>query len=216
MERVRTVHQARAAETADALVNAAYEMMRQRPLAEVSVAEIVRRAGVSVGAFYARFGCKEALLDRLCEDRLRREGEEIRRALEQRLERGAGLRDLVATYVDLSVGFFERNAVLLREVVRLAYGAREEEALSHTVRVNQEVDRACVRVLLARRREIRHPEPERAAALVPLVTSALLRSLILLRPVLAGPGMPWTSQAIHKEVSRCVLGVLGLEAEPAR
>lgn len=208
MERIRPLQQDRAGRTAGALARAAHELMQERPFDEVPVTEIVRRAGVSVGAFYARFGCKEALLDWLCQDRLRREAGEVRRRLLELERSGAGLRELVEVYVDLVTDFYRRNAVLLREVVRLAYGTTDEEALSKTLEVSSEADRDLVEILLARRGEIGHPEPERAVALVPAFVAAMLRTFILLHRDGAGPVAPPSGAIRREEMVEWILAAL--------
>ena len=57
--------QDRSRRTLQAVLDAAMELLATRPFPEVTVTEIVGRAGVSVGAFYSRFSSKESLLDAL-------------------------------------------------------------------------------------------------------------------------------------------------------
>lgn len=52
--------QLRSEQTRDKLIAAGYDLCVERPLPEISVADIAERAGVSVGAFYRRFENKEA------------------------------------------------------------------------------------------------------------------------------------------------------------
>lgn len=71
--------QARSEETERRLLDAAEALILEKGLADASIPEIVRRAGSSVGGFYARFPDKDALLHAL-EDRFFAD-------LEQRLAR---------------------------------------------------------------------------------------------------------------------------------
>lgn len=57
--------QNRSRQTLKAILQAALDLLAAKPFHEVSVTEIVSRAGVSVGAFYSRFASKESLLDAL-------------------------------------------------------------------------------------------------------------------------------------------------------
>lgn len=57
--------QSRSRRTHKAILEAALDLLASKPFHEVSVTEIVGRAGVSVGAFYSRFASKESLLDAL-------------------------------------------------------------------------------------------------------------------------------------------------------
>ena len=54
--------QQRSRETAERITAAALSLLERKSFAELKVTEIARKAGVSVGGFYARFPSKEALL----------------------------------------------------------------------------------------------------------------------------------------------------------
>jgi AcrR family transcriptional regulator len=62
LEWIRAPQQARSQETLERLLDAAEVVLAERGVEGASVAEIAKRAGSSVGAFYARFHDKEALL----------------------------------------------------------------------------------------------------------------------------------------------------------
>src|SRR5262245_40296795 len=59
----RPPRQSRSRATLDRLLDATATLLAEKPFDEASVAEIARRAGTSVGAFYGRFPDKESLLD---------------------------------------------------------------------------------------------------------------------------------------------------------
>src|SRR5262245_60009024 len=63
--RTRLPRQARSTETYRRLLDAAEALLQRKSFDRVSVAEIAGRAGVTIGAFYARFPDKEALLEAL-------------------------------------------------------------------------------------------------------------------------------------------------------
>ncbi len=65
--RMRPPRQARSRQTLDRLLAAAELLLAERGWDRIGVAEIVAEAGTSVGAFYARFDDKDALLDLLAE-----------------------------------------------------------------------------------------------------------------------------------------------------
>src|SRR5512138_2072181 len=64
---VKPPQQARSQKTLERLLDAAEELIAERGVSSVTVSEVVRRAGSSVGAFYARFPDKDALLATLHE-----------------------------------------------------------------------------------------------------------------------------------------------------
>jgi AcrR family transcriptional regulator len=57
--------QARSAKTRDALIAAAWKLLQSHPWQAISIGDLVKAAGCSVGAFYSRFADKEALLEAL-------------------------------------------------------------------------------------------------------------------------------------------------------
>lgn len=63
----RTPAQARSRATMDRFLDATAELLEHRPFEEISVQDIVRRAGRSVGSFYGRFRDKDGVLLALAE-----------------------------------------------------------------------------------------------------------------------------------------------------
>jgi AcrR family transcriptional regulator len=57
--------QTRSRKTRDALIAAAWRLLEDQPWQVISINDIVKAAGCSVGAFYSRFADKEALLEAL-------------------------------------------------------------------------------------------------------------------------------------------------------
>ena len=64
----RPTRQKRSQQTLDLLAQSAESALRQRTFDELSIQEIVRGAGVTTGAFYARFSAKDDLLKYLEND----------------------------------------------------------------------------------------------------------------------------------------------------
>lgn len=57
--------QERSRKTRDALIAAAWKLLQTQPWQVISINDLVKAAGCSVGAFYSRFADKEALLEAL-------------------------------------------------------------------------------------------------------------------------------------------------------
>ncbi|HUK01024.1 MAG TPA: TetR/AcrR family transcriptional regulator [Steroidobacteraceae bacterium] len=57
--------QARSRKTRDALIAATWKQLQKHPWQDIAINDVVKAAGCSVGAFYARFSDKEALLEAL-------------------------------------------------------------------------------------------------------------------------------------------------------
>jgi AcrR family transcriptional regulator len=99
------------------ILAATESLIAEMPFESISVAAIVRRARTSVGAFYARFPKKEALLPALYS---RRYGAAHRRRsleyLEQLRARSLPLGELAAEIVGNMAAYYRFNALLLREM----------------------------------------------------------------------------------------------------
>ena len=65
--RFRPPQQTRSRETLDRILDAAERVLDEKSFTEATLAEIMERAGVTVGAFYRRFPDKDALLHLLDE-----------------------------------------------------------------------------------------------------------------------------------------------------
>jgi len=63
----RNIMQKRSKKTYDALIKTGFRLLKKREWDSITVAEISRSAGYSVGAFYTRFRSKEELLDALAD-----------------------------------------------------------------------------------------------------------------------------------------------------
>jgi AcrR family transcriptional regulator len=59
------IKQERSKVTYDALINAGFKLLEERDLQDISIAELAKEAGYSVGAFYARFRSKDEFFDAL-------------------------------------------------------------------------------------------------------------------------------------------------------
>jgi AcrR family transcriptional regulator len=94
---VTTVPSTRAASTRLALLAAAREVFSESGFAEASIAEVVGRAGASVGSLYHHFGGKAELYLALFEDYQRQQEECAAAAVRE--ARAAGERDVFALFL---------------------------------------------------------------------------------------------------------------------
>ncbi len=95
----------RAVTTRDGLLSAAREVFTASGFAEASIAEVVARAGASVGSLYHHFGGKAELYLALFEDYQQRQ--ETRAAAAVRAARAEGETDAVALFVAGSRGYLD-------------------------------------------------------------------------------------------------------------
>jgi AcrR family transcriptional regulator len=158
---------------------AAAELLAERRFEEATVAELVRRARSSVGAFYARFGSKEAILEEL-EERIFEVGRASwREFLARERERGASAAAIVEHLVARLVDARRRRRGLLRALALYVRSRPDSSFARRSAELNRRLVRALTGLLLERRAEIGHPRPARAVAFAIEIADSVSREAIL-------------------------------------
>jgi AcrR family transcriptional regulator len=113
LDGVRPVKQLRARRSRDRLLHAGQKLVAERPFDALSVADIVRAAGCSVGAFYLRFRDKDTFFQALIAQYLA----EVRA---ETLELFATHDDdrLISALIAGTISRFQRYAGLIRSAIR--------------------------------------------------------------------------------------------------
>jgi AcrR family transcriptional regulator len=176
------------------------------------VAEIALRAGSSVGAFYARFPDKLALLHALHERFADEATATADAAFAPARWAGASVPEIVERIVAFLVQIQRDRRGLLRAlklatVAHEAFRARERRLLVHV--------RDGLAALLAARPEITHPDPDRAVAFGLWQVLASLEHAVLL-PEEGAALRRIPERALPAELSRAFLAYLGVRAPDAR
>jgi len=104
--------QKRSRESLERVLEAALEVLTEGGYEAFTIAEVCKRAGVSVGSVYNRFPSKDDLFLAVHREFIARISTEARVTNEE--ARALGTRELIARMVDDIVGPFERHAELLR------------------------------------------------------------------------------------------------------
>ena len=110
------IKQERGRITYDALINAGFRMLEESELQDISIADLTREAGYSVGAFYARFRSKDEFFDALMARHI-----EIRTVMQKQLFAAQPIDTLMPDMVSNLVGYYWHHrkfwrAVLVRSV----------------------------------------------------------------------------------------------------
>ncbi|MGE0747886.1 MAG: TetR/AcrR family transcriptional regulator [Rhodospirillales bacterium] len=160
----RAPQQGRSRRTMERIIEAAEELFGEHGYDGASVAEIVRRAQSSVGAFYSRFKDKEGLFLHLHARQCHLVITEIDRLAELDQWRDSSLDAILAEVIAAQLAFIRgrrqiTRVFILRCAVDRAFRDRYTAAWAQA--------RDKLRgVLLSRRDEIGHPEPDRAVDFV--------------------------------------------------
>jgi len=171
---VRTGQQSRSQRTQESLLEAATGLLAEKGADATSVADVAARAGCSVGAVYHHFRDKQTLLravfERMCEELQAT----TRDALDPARWHGAGVADLLRSFVEFSLEIGRDRPASKRaglEVSRTDPALRERYA-----EIQSELHEGLIALLLARRAEIGHPDPELAIGFVLEQLGSMLRT----------------------------------------
>ncbi len=157
VEWVRPPQQTRSQETLERLLEAAEEVVAEKGLDNSTVSEIVRRAKSSVGAMYARFNDKDALLSclhqRFCEQAIATADA----ALDADRWEDATIAEIFAEAIPFLVQVYEQKRGLIRAFI--VRGGTDHEFAEASGRLHRHVSKRLSDLLLVRREEINHPDP---------------------------------------------------------
>jgi AcrR family transcriptional regulator len=193
----RRALQDRSRRTQERILCAAERLLRRRLLEQLTVAEVAREARVSVGAFYARFEGKQALVPALGERYAAAVDRYSAELLDPARWDGLDLRQRLRRLVRLAVRTYLRNRGVIR-ALSLQWRESPEQVLTPSLRARRVafVQRQLA-VLLPASSEIRHPDPEAAARFALQVLGATLRDVLLVQP-----GHPHPTDLDERDLTR--------------
>ena len=206
---VRPPQQARSRATLDRFVAAALALVGERRFEDAPVAEIARRARASVGAFYARFPDKDALVEFMNERMFHAGRENWDAFLAPDRWRDRGVAEVVEGFVRHVVRKRRAHRGVLRALSLYARSRPAPGFLEHATALNRHVHRRLRELLLERKHEIGNPAPERAIAFGLLMVDSATRDAILFDEVAQVPGKP-SDAFLARELSAAWLAYLGV------
>jgi AcrR family transcriptional regulator len=204
--RFRPPQQTRSQATLDRILDAAESVLGEKSFGEATLAEIMDRAGVTVGAFYRRFPDKDALLH-LLDTRFFAELHELAQtALGEAQWDGASVPEIVHRFTEATVQLYKARRGLLRS---LFLRARTDPVIMQSARdVNAHYLKRLRTLLLARADQLGHPSPDRAVELGFMIFIGALRETVLFGEVWPNP-QAVVDDGLPKELARAYLAYLG-------
>ncbi|MGP1274846.1 MAG: TetR/AcrR family transcriptional regulator [Caulobacterales bacterium] len=160
----RDSQQSRSEQTQSALLDAAEALIVEQGAEGASITRIAERAGVSVGAVYHHFKDKKALCYAVFQRVTDALSDLNRQAADPARWQGARVRDLLEGYIDLRLHASATGNVSKHAAALLM--ANDAELKAHMAEIKREGNLALLGLILARREEIGHPDPDFAARFV--------------------------------------------------
>lgn len=206
---VRPPQQVRSQETLTRILDAAEALVAEKGFEDTPISEIVRRAGSSVGAFYTRFADKDTLLHALYDRYLEQAIATTDDALDPARWESASITELLDAVVRFLVAIYREQQGLMRAFVMRNHSDATFQARRE--RLSHYVNERLAALLLERRDEITHPDPERAAAFGLTLVFSALDSVILFGEFRSG-NLALSDDDFAAELTRAYLAYLGAEA----
>jgi AcrR family transcriptional regulator len=201
--------QARARATRERVLTATTSLLADRPFGQITMEAIAAEAEVSIGALYARFPSKEAVLGQLGLAVFADVHDRLVRALDA-VSQEAGLCGVVGAYIDTLVTALYRFRSV---VVALRASAGAASTLGSLAR---EANHAIHEVFLARAAhhtsEIAHGDPSAALQWILFATNAAARESIL-TDALSHYTVPGGRRALRDRLTQTALAYLLGESE---
>jgi AcrR family transcriptional regulator len=205
--------QARSRETLARLLRATVEVLDTEGLEGATIPRIAARAGVTPGAIYRRFPDKDTLLREVC---LRVLAENYRQSQELLSpERWADkpLVDLCRSVVEQTLSGHARHRGLVRAIILFTAQHPDAAFVRQSEELQWRVFRAISELLLTRRHEIRHPDPDAAVPFALLMVVVAAKGVLVLPrdPKLLSRAVPDVEARLHRELPTMVLRYLGID-----
>jgi AcrR family transcriptional regulator len=204
--------QARSERTLYRLLDAAEALIAEHGLGGLSIPEVARRAGSSVGGFYARFRDKNELL-RALEERFFQEVTHRLDALaDERRWKDAAVVEIVAASVHELVSVTDQRRELIRA---FTFRATQDHTIrDHALDFRRQAGARIGALLLSRNPRLRHPAPALALDVAVEAAFALMQNHVIFDGTYAA-GRRLSTDELEREITRMALAYVGLEEEPS-
>ena len=197
--------QTRSRRTMQNILDAAAALLDDKSFNEISINEIVARAGCSVGAFYGRFQDKDALLQALDEEYFRELLDRVQAAILDQEHATLDLPEIIRRLVQALYEVLDRRRGLMRTLILAARTQPDPRFRQREDQIMQAFPQLMA-VLLAQREHIHHPDPERAVQFGFFLNWHAMQDMVLWDHLAAR--IPFQGVALVKELTRAYLAYL--------
>lgn len=208
--------QERSRESLRKLLKAATEVLGQHGVDGTTIPRIAEHAGLTPGAVYRRFRDKDELLETAILGILERQDERLKSGMTPDMTAKIPLDVFAEQIIGSMVITYRANAPLLRALRHFTQGRAHTEFIRKAAKVELRSLERLVDLVLAGRRDIRHPNPRTAVSLGLLMITSTLYDLVVM-PVSAKQWkdlLPKDDQALKRELTRAFLSYLEVEGRP--
>jgi AcrR family transcriptional regulator len=163
LEHARAPKQTRSRQSFDRVLDAATRILAENGFSGLTLTQVSRQSRVSIGSIYCRVDSKEDLVRAVQERAMKEMDHEFAMLVNRVRRKSLPLRSLVPTMVRELALYLRRHAPLLRAFMQQATNDAVIEAVGKKSFQQNALDFKLI--LLDRRTEFRHGDPEHAAAM---------------------------------------------------
>jgi AcrR family transcriptional regulator len=210
----RKPKQTRSQQSYDRMLEAATKILNEGGLQELTLAEVSRRSKVSIGSIYCRVDGKEDLLRAVQVRSMAQMDREFALLLTRVRRRALPLRELVPTMVRELGNFLRRHSHLLSAFMQQA--ATDPVIQTTGAKSWQQTALDFKLILLERRAEFGHPDPEHAAEMCFLIVYGCLARFLGFNSLDSeAQGLPTNWNELIDDLGLMMLGFLALDLKTA-
>ena len=211
---VLPARQERSRKTLARLLRAATEVLDQQGLDGATIPRIAARAGLTPGAIYRRFPDKDALLREACLRVLDESYRHNQGLLRPERWKDKALADMLSFVIGTTLQTHSRHRGLLRAMSSFTLEHPDAAFVRKSEELQWGVFRAASDLLLTRRSEIRHPDPDSAVPLALLMVGVIAKGVLTLPrdPKQFSRLVPDVEAGLQRELPKMVLRYLGIES----
>lgn len=210
MKKPIAAQQARSRESLTKLLKAAAEILQEAGLEGATIPRISARAGLSPGAIYRRFPDKDALLQTVVLTIMENNDAAISGLLTREKAAGSNLEKALREMLQQTVTGYRQYSRLMSALVQY-FRSHPDIAFKKKVDVIEtRTFRQLVSYMLHFRKEIRHPDPERALAFAYSVAGHSLREILMMESMtdIWAPLLPQSDEQLVEELSAMIMAYL--------
>jgi AcrR family transcriptional regulator len=209
--------QERSRESLRRLLKAAAEVLGQHGVEGTTIPRIAEHAGLTPGAVYRRFRDKDELLETAILGILERQEERLKAGMTVEMAAKIPLDVFADQIIGGMVVTYRTHAALLRALRQFTQGRANASFLRKASKLEVRSYERLVDLVLAGRKDIRHPNPRIAVSLGFMMVISTLYELVVM-PVISTRDwkglLPKDDQALKRELTRAFLSYLDLEPKP--
>ena len=204
----RDSKQTRSEKTQAALLDAAEELIVEKGVDGASITEIAKRAGSSVGAVYHHFKDKTALRNAVFHRMTSEIDNTNKQAADPARWKDASALEMIDAFITFRLHQTKAGGISKRATALVM--ADDPDLKAHMSEIKREGNQRLLDLLLTRREEITHPDPEFAAAFVIDQLSAMFYART--DPYQKASALAEASdEAFKTEALKCATIVLGIK-----